>query len=316
MVRPRYQFLMILVLVGVTACASSDGSPTSGSLGSAPSGVTVVLTSDVEKRPFTEEELALPGLWPAIQACQNQQPFGECHLKKSPINNLTIFDRSVHEHVIALISLSGVEAGRTYAVEMRIYNPYGVLFAQTVMFQTISSFRNPAVTQNYWFTWTPKDQATWLLGRWKMSLFVNGGPEIERSFEVVEGALCCSVASTEASANPKNSEVLKQVIDLAIYGARLDFCTAMIGIKVYSELSDKIKDALFDADFRTEDIEYFEKTYRDTYDKEFSSPLLAEVMEAMRQDFGISCPPTAERVQKDAENWEQKEKAILDMISE
>ena len=178
MIRPQYLFFMTLVLVGVTACASSDGTP---------SGVVLILTSDVEKRPYAEEELAVPGLWPYIQACQNQFPFAECHLKKTPINNLTIFDRAVHEHVKARISLSGGEAGWMFAAEIRLYNPDGELFDRMPMLQIIPSTWNPAFTYKYWFTWTPIDQAKWQLGRWKMIFFVNGVPEIERSFEVIEG---------------------------------------------------------------------------------------------------------------------------------
>ena len=89
----------------------------------------VILTSEIEIRPYAKEELALPAVRQFIESCKSQG-IESCDLHIAPANNLTTFDRAVHSGVIALVRPSGVDGGRTYTVELRLYNPDGELLGR------------------------------------------------------------------------------------------------------------------------------------------------------------------------------------------
>ena len=175
-VRMLKRLTSVLIALGLVACTTPTPQP---------QGVTVILTSGIQTRPYTGEELAIPALQESIIYCE-QQGWENCDSSESPVDNRSEFSRTEHSEVNTLVQLSGVKANQSYTVEWKLYNPNGDLFRRYTLQQSTPTHWHSSYTLDYWFNWEPIDQASWQLGRWRIELFVNGVLEVERSYDVVE----------------------------------------------------------------------------------------------------------------------------------
>ena len=102
------------------------------------------------------------------------------------VDNRTQFYRGTHDQVYAIVEFLGMKGNRTYAVEIRLYDPNTELKTRrTLSFHTPSSWPRTHV-HSTWFQLDVSDPDTWPLGRWKAEILVNGQFEVENSFEVTE----------------------------------------------------------------------------------------------------------------------------------
>jgi hypothetical protein len=158
------------------ACASPGDSPGS---------VTVFLTSAVDKRPYSAKELAIPAIQEIIEACK-KKGLSDCETNDEPVDNRSEFDRAIHGKVMTVVKLSALQANRLYKVDWKLFDPNGQLVSRYSLSLPTSEGWDPSYSLNYQINWTPPDQASWQLGRWRIDIFVNGQLETQRSFNVFE----------------------------------------------------------------------------------------------------------------------------------
>lgn len=182
---PEIIILLSALVVGAGGCAMPPPGGTVSIPGAPPKAVNIILTSGLKHRPFTPEELARPGTQDILAQCERQGG-SRCRETGEPVDSRTQFVRGQDDKVIAVLNLGGVQLGRDYDVEWRLFNPDGELQARITHGLHVPSAADPNIPLIYVFTFTPVDPATWQLGQWRLMISVNGQKEADRSFTVVE----------------------------------------------------------------------------------------------------------------------------------
>lgn len=164
-----------LFLLWIAACAA-PGAP--------PQGVRIALTSSVETRPYTAEELAHPAMRQMMELCKTGG-WGDCDTRTVPVDDRNEFDRTVDGGVNIFIELTGLQPDSIYRIELKVYNPNGDLTGRVSLSRSTPRIWQPLHAIQFLGHWAPVNQASWQLGRWRIEVFVNGRLEVERSFDVV-----------------------------------------------------------------------------------------------------------------------------------
>ena len=170
------------ILFGVAACAASSETPSVS-----PSSVTITLTSGIAGEPYSAEELANPDIQEIIKQCVTQSGSREgCDIHAEPVDDRSVFDRSVHDSVIAVIKIGGLEPNRSYIIEGRLFNPNGEQISRKTMAAKTTTEWLPHFRLSYRLHWAPLPTKT---GTWRIDIFINGQPETSRTFKLTEGEL-------------------------------------------------------------------------------------------------------------------------------
>jgi len=179
-----WRYLAISTLAFLTGCAELPPSGTVSVPGSPPRTVVILLGSQIQRVPYSPEELADPAIQSIIAECERQ---GATHCRQPTelANVRTKFDRAQDDMVAGVVILGGLESNRDYTVRFKLFDPNG----DTRMRATISVHIPPSFpaqgTIQPNFCWVPPDPSTWQLGSWRVEVAVNGEVEGERTFEVV-----------------------------------------------------------------------------------------------------------------------------------
>ena len=170
------------VLFAVAACATSAERPR---------GVDVALSSGTTRTPYTQKELTNPAIQKVVEECRRKLgktrtgAIEKCTSRIAPSDDRTQFDRTVDDAVWTLVTLTGLQAGRTYEVKWILVDPDGNRRSFLSIPIEVPSEWKINYDLKYTFDWTPPDHASWQLGRWKVDIFANGKREIERFFTVI-----------------------------------------------------------------------------------------------------------------------------------
>lgn len=153
--------------------------------------MSVTLTSGVIRTPYTETELANPAIQKVVEDCYRTVGKArtdasiDCTSRTLPADDRTQFDRTVDDRVSTLVTLRGLQAGRTYEVKWILVDPDGNQRSFLSLPINVPSEWRINYELYYTFDWTPPDPSSWQLGRWKIDILVNGTRELERFFMVV-----------------------------------------------------------------------------------------------------------------------------------
>ena len=172
------KYLLAITLSALAvACAS---------LGPSPKNLSVVISSGFKETPLSAEVLADPAVQAVIAQCEAD---GEpCDTDVDPVDDLRVFDRTLHSRVITFVSLSGLIANRTYEAGWTLFDPRGELQARfSSVFRAPANWP-PSYSMDFRFFWYPVSPETWAVGRWRIEITINGQLEAERSFEVIGSA--------------------------------------------------------------------------------------------------------------------------------
>ncbi len=170
-----------LLTITLSALAVACASP-----GPSPKSLSVVISSGFKEEPLSAETLADPAIQALIAQCEAA---GEpCEADFNPVDDLRVFDRTIHSRVMTFITLSGLIANRTYEVGWTLFDPRGELQARSSSVIRAPANWPPSYTMVFRFFWYPVSPETWAVGRWRIEITINGQLEAERSFEVIGSA--------------------------------------------------------------------------------------------------------------------------------
>ena len=168
-----------LLAITLSALAVACASP-----GPSPQDLSIVISSGLKETPMSDLELADPAIQAFIAQCEAAGT-KFCDTKHGPVDDLRVFDRTIHSQVNTFVVLSGLIANRTYEVGWTLFDPRGEL--QSRKFDVYRTPANwpPSHSVVSWFRWYPVSPETWAAGRWRIEITINGQLEAERSFEVI-----------------------------------------------------------------------------------------------------------------------------------
>ena len=119
-----------------------------------------------------------------MEQCSTKTGYMEdCGVDVEPTDNLSIFDLSVHEQIIAFVEIGGLKPSSSYKVEGKLFNTRGEMISRrTLHGKTIAAWQ-PNWTLDYRILWSDLPSET---GTWRIDIFINGQPEMSRTFELVD----------------------------------------------------------------------------------------------------------------------------------
>lgn len=172
-----------LACAALQACASTGAAPPNTV--ALPGLVGGVLTSAIEYRPLTADDLARPGVRAGVEHCEK---IGEVHCRedKRPRDRRTSFTAGVDPSVVAMLGIARLTPGAVYGMECRLIDPAGAVVSASPRAEVTpppAAGPDAAILQICEFS-LPARGTT---GRWNVELAIDGRPVYALPFELSAG---------------------------------------------------------------------------------------------------------------------------------
>ena len=182
---PATSALLALLAAG---CAVGRQPPAvAGTAGAKPGIVVGGMTSAVAYRPYTAEELAIPGTRSAVEQCERAGR-QHCREQEVPRDRRRTFTKGVDPQAVALFRVGGLRPGMTLDGACRFTEPSGSGSAtlRTATPLVVPPGLPPQATLD--FTCAMDLKPVVPAGTWTVECVINGERALVLRFEVVEGS--------------------------------------------------------------------------------------------------------------------------------
>ena len=178
----------LLALLAAGCAAERQPPAVAGTAGAKPGIVVGGMTSALEHRPYTAEELAIPGTRSAVEQCERAGR-QHCREQEVPRDRRRTFTKGVDPQAVALFQVGGLRPGMTVDGACRFTDPSGstaaTLHATSVPWVAPPDLP-PRATLD--FSCTMDLSPTVPAGNWTVECVINGERALVLRFEVVEGS--------------------------------------------------------------------------------------------------------------------------------
>ena len=183
---PATAALLALLATGCTV--EHQPAAVAGTAGAKPGIVVGGMTSAVEYRPLTVEELAIPGTRSAVEQCERAGR-QHCREQEVPRDRRRTFTKGVDPKAVALFQVGGLRPGMTLDGACRFTDPSGstaaTLHATSAPWITPPDLPPQATLD---FSCTMGLSSAVPAGDWTVECVINGERALVLRFEVVEAS--------------------------------------------------------------------------------------------------------------------------------
>ena len=180
-----WRYIPFFTLILLYACTTTTPSKPDSVAGRPPGMVIIEVASQIERRPYSSEELADPVIQSIIAQCERQRG-PNCRSKMQISKRLKQFVRTQDKNIYVQVGLRGIEADRDYKVELLFFDPTDNVTVRGKITLKLPPNASPQQGANYNLTYRPPSPTTLLLGQYRIQVSVNGQVEGVRTFEVVD----------------------------------------------------------------------------------------------------------------------------------